>query len=96
MSDTYGNSSVGAKCDAVDTMILDQNNNRSGDQECSQDGDGGKSEYSGENEGDGGVLIEETPFSKRLGYVDIFAMKEKMDGVHAWLKELVNNSPGDH
>lgn len=93
MSDTSGDSSVGARCDVVDTLFHNQNDNHLGDQECNQDDDGSKSECSkedededeaeaeGEGEDDDGHLIEETPLSKNLGYADIFAMKDKMDSV---------------
>lgn len=69
-------------------MIPDQNDNHLEDQASNQDCDGSRSECSSDNKGDGGLLIKETPFSKRLSYDEIFAMKQKMHGVHAWLQAL--------
>ncbi|CAD0096619.1 unnamed protein product [Aureobasidium mustum] len=94
MSDTSGDSSVGVKCDAVDT--LDQHNDHSADQTSGSRSNSESDSDSSSEEGDGGILVEATPVSKRLGYVDIFAMKTKMDGIHAWLREVINESTEDH
>lgn len=88
MSDTSGDSSVGAKCDIVDIPPLDQNNNHSGDQtfgssSMSESDSDSLSEEEEDDDDDGGIIVEATPMSERLGHVDIFAMRTKMDSIRA-------------
>lgn len=93
MSDTSGDSSVGADFCAVDTIQLDRNGTHSEDQEVSRTDSssvsGSKPESELPNSEDSGTaLVESTPMSKRLGFVEIFEMKTKLDHLHAWLTEL--------
>lgn len=99
MSDTSGDSSVGAEFCTVDTAPLDQSIIHSGDQKSSHTSSSNSesdSESSSDEEDSNTALIEATPMSKELGFVDIFAMKTKMDEIYAWLKEVVNDSTNEH
>jgi U3 small nucleolar RNA-associated protein 14 len=99
MSDSSGDSSVGVEPYAVDTALLDQNNIHSEDQKpgrTSSSSGESDSESSSDEEDSNTALVEATPMSKELGFVDIFAMKTKMDEIHAWLKEVVDGSTGEH
>ena len=99
MSDTSGDSSVGAECFAVDTALLNQNNIHSEDQEpgrTSSSSGESDSESSSDEEDNNTALVEATPMSKELGFVDVFATKTKMDEIHAWLKGLVDDSTDDY
>jgi hypothetical protein len=99
MSDTSGDSSVGAECCAVDTALLDQNDIHSQDQKSDHTSDISSeldSDASSNEEDSSTTLVEATPMSKELGFVDVFATKTKMDEIYAWLKELVDDSTDDH
>jgi hypothetical protein len=98
MSDTSGDSSVGVDFYTVDTALVDQNGTPSQDQESGYTGDNSEfaSFSSSEEEGSSAIHVEPTPMSKKLGHVDIFAMKTKLDELHTWLKGLADNSTEDH
>lgn len=101
MSDTSGDSSVGVNFYTVDTVQLDQNGTHPGDQEVSRTDSssvsGSEPESESPNSEDSGTaLVESTPMSKRLGYVEIFEMKTKLDHLHAWLTELKAEFTDDH
>lgn len=99
MSDSSGDSSVGVEPYAVDTALLDQNNIHSEDQEpgrTSSSSGESDSDSSSDEEDSNAVLVEATTMSKELGFVDVFAMKTKMDEIHAWLKGVVKDSTHDY
>jgi len=60
-----------------------------------ESGSESESNSSGEEDGSDALLVQLTPMSEKLGYVDVFGMKTKLDHIHTWLKGLEDDSPDD-